>query len=140
MKKLQLLLLVLVLVAVASCKKESVNQTSAPKYVKAIAGTFIAKEGDMTLQSAPDSPTGTERQFMVYRHKLTGSDWEFVDGTEFITGSAAYNDWQQGLKKTPQFVYTFGMGETIYNTFCPVEPLRFVVKTMKGTTPAYLGI
>jgi hypothetical protein len=144
MRNFKLLLLALVVVAFASCKKnEAPNQTSTSKYVKAIAGTFIAKEGDATFKAQPNSPVGDGREFMVLRHPLTTPNtgiWEPVDGTEFIAGSTAYNDWRQGLALTPQFVWKFGMTQQINNTYCPVEPLRFVVKTMQGTTPAYLGL
>lgn len=138
MKKLQLLVLVLVLVAFGSCKKESTNQPETSKYVNTISGTVKVIEGDVLFKTQPDAPVGTGREFMCY--KKSGNTWAHIDGSEFITGSAAYNDWQTGLALNPQFVWKFPMDQIPYVTYCPVMPLRFAVKTMQGSTPAYLGM
>ena len=138
MKKLQLLLLVLVLVAVASCKKESVNQTSdAPKYVKAIDGKFIAKDGDITFKS---SPVGVNRTWTMYARSSTfygNATFALVNGSEFITGSAAYDFWQTPANNP----ITFSSTQTVYSNLTPDEDLRLISenKDTDGNV-LYLGI
>ena len=138
MKKLQLLLLVLVLVAVSSCKKESVNQTSdAPKYVKAIDGKFIAKDGDITFKS---TPVGENRTWTMYakNSEFYGNvAFALVNGSEFITNSAAYNFWHN----TANNPVSFPANQGVYSNLTPDEDLRIISETKDANNNVvYLGI
>lgn len=138
MKKFQSLLATLCFVAIAmffvSCNKDlgsSTDQSIAKTYASAISGQFIPQHGDVTLKSAP---TVGGHEYGVY--KKTGTVLSKVDGTEFLPGSAPALDWASGANP----VWISG---AVYITYCPVLPLRVVLKSTEGgaSSPySYLGI
>ena len=138
MKKLQLLLMVLVLVAVSSCKKDSVpQQPAAPKYVKAIAGSFNVKDGDLTFK---DAPVGQNRIWSMYAVKSTfygDAAFSLVKGAEFITGSAAYNFWSLPANNPA----SFPAAQSVYSNLTPDEDVRLITETTDANGHvAYLGM
>jgi len=139
MKKIQLLLLVLVLVAFGSCKKESVNQntTTAPKYVKTIAGSFVAKDGDIQFK---DAPVGFERTWTELAKNspfYTPEVFGLIDGREFITGSSSYNFWSVPANNP----VTFPASSVVYSNNTPDELQRMITETKDAAHHvAYLGM
>lgn len=124
------------LVTFTACEKEDVLQSV--KYAAVVdGGDVMFADNDITLKSAP---TTGGHNFECYRKYVTSS-WEFVDGSEFLPGSAAALDWStgNGLNRSPW--YANGTG--VYVTYCPVLPMRFVSKATSGangTAISYLGI
>lgn len=138
MKKFQLLLLVLVVVAFASCKKNEVptQDSNAAKYVETIAGSFSAKEGDVTFKSAP---IAYERTWTMYaKSSLLYSDvFGKIDGREFIAGSSAYTFWHNSANNP----VTFPASQAVYSNNTPAEPLRLITETKNALHQvAYLGM
>lgn len=139
MKKVKFLfvaLMAVMLVTFTACEKEDVLQSV--KYAAVVdGGDVMFADNDITLKSAP---TTGGHNFECYRKYVTSS-WEFVDGSEFLPGSAAALDWStgNGLNRSPW--YANGTG--VYVTYCPVLPMRFVSKATSGangTAISYLGI
>ncbi len=142
MKKIQLLL-VLVGVAFASCKKnETPNQDSnVAKYVKTIEGSFVAKEGDVTLKrSNPNLTVAFERTWTMYAKnslRYTPAVFGLIDGREFITGSSAYTFWHTSGNNP----VTFPKDQAVYSNNTPAEPLRLITETKNADHHvAYLGM
>ena len=137
MKKLQLLLLVLVVVAFASCKKENVSQPTTPKYVKAFDGQFKVKDGDITFKA---TPLGVNRTWTMYARNSSfygGAAYALVNGSEFITGSAAYNFWNTPANNP----VTFAANQAVYSNLTPDEDLRIITETKDASDKVvYLGI
>lgn len=133
MKKVLFLSVAVMIIALSSCEvKDDVAQPSTPsQYVASIEGEFMAKDRDVTLKSAP---VGLNRIWTVY--KKVGGVFSLVDGSEFITGSAAYNDWHNGLNPV-----TFSVSQALYITYCPVMDLRVTTQTLNSSGQvAYIGI
>lgn len=132
MKNLSLLVLVLVLVAFGSCKKDNVNQTKAPKYAEAIAGSIIIQNGDVTLKAAPIPVTEK-----LYMYKGVSPSFTLVNGSEFLSGSAPALFWAASGNNPGTFLST----QTVYSNFTPAIQVRMIAKTLDGSNnPAYLGI
>lgn len=74
----------------------------------------------------------------LYQEQLLGP-WALVDGSEFLPGSDAALDWS----KSNTNPIWFDASLPVYYTYCPVLPLRFVIKGTvgaKGSQYSYLGI
>lgn len=115
----------------SSCNKN--DDVPNKTYAEFVSGDFIANTGDIVLKSAP---TVGGHWFDVLDKKVNDTEFTRVDGTEFITGSDAYNDW---LNFTPKW---FGINSSVYVTYCPVLPLRAVLQTTvagSGSDIAYFG-
>lgn len=131
------MVLVLAVVFMTSCKKETSAPVDQKQYVKAIAGSFIAKDGDITLKSTPVS---IERTWSMYARNSPfygNVPFALVKGNEFITGSAAYNFWS-----TPgNNPVTFPAATLLYSNLTPDEDLRLITESMDlNGDVAYLGI
>jgi hypothetical protein len=125
MKNLSLLLMVLVLVAFGSCKKENVKQPEAATFAKTIAGTYIAKDGDITFKALPAGAKRTWTMLAINGTNTfypTPAGFTLVDGREFITNSAAYNFWHNSANNP----VNFGPTESVYSNLTPVEDLRII--------------
>lgn len=132
MKKLTLIFAVAITMAVmfVSCDKKS-DAIDQKQYASAISGQFIPNDGDITLKSAP---LVGGHEFAVYKQ---ASPWALIDGTEFLPGSAPALDW---VGFAPMW---FSSSQQVYVTYCPVLPLRVVLKATvgaAGTSASYLGI
>lgn len=139
-KSLFILVAVIALVfASVSCKKEEVKIDSLkPQYVDAIAGSFIAKEGDIMTKSA-DLTKVTRTWTMQARNSTFYSNAAFanVTGLEFIAGSAAYNFWSVSANNP----VTFPVSQAVYSNLTPDEDLRLITETKNSANEvAYLGI
>lgn len=138
MKKL-ISLFVIALMAVVvfnSCNKKDIYDPRSD--VKVIAGEFVPQDGDITfLKSAP---TVGGHQINCYDKKVgSPTVWSVVNGTEFLPGSAPALDWASYVIDSPTWWFSGG----VYITYCPVLPMRVVIKATQGgysTTPSYLGI
>ena len=137
MKKFNLflsLIAVVMLVGLTNCKKDTEN-TSVTKYVGTVNGSFKAQDGDITFKSYPDAPLGVTRTWTMYRHNLGG--FERVDGSEFITGSIAYEFWNNSANNP----ISFAASQSVYSNLTPIEDLRLVSETKdKDGNTAYMGI
>ena len=118
-----------------SCSKDQASDPQPSKtYVKAIAGSFTATDGDLTLK---DALVVGGHNFAVYK-KVTGNpSYVLVDGTEFLPGSAAQLDWApSGVN--PKW---FAANTSVYVTYCPVMPLRIVtLGTKVGDNNVYTSL
>jgi hypothetical protein len=126
---------------VSSCSKDlgSKDSPSVSKtYASAISGQFIPIDGDITLKSAPAIGG---HQINCYDQKTTGAAWTVVNGTEFLPLSLPAVDWTGYAIDGSGWWFAAGTG--VYITYCPVLPMKVVIKTTKGgfgTAPSYLGI
>jgi len=137
MKKIQLLLLVLVLVAFGSCKKESVKQPETATFAKTVAGSYIAKDGDITFKATPQGATRTWTMLARNSSFYGNADFALERGAEFITGSAAYNFWSN----TANNPVNFGPNESVYSNLTPVEDLRIISELKDASNnDIYLGM
>ena len=129
MKKVLFISIALVALTLVSCSKK--EDAVAPKqYASFVSGQFIPNDGDITLKSAP---LVGGHEFAIYKKATT---WSLVDGSEFLPGSAPAIDWKSGTNP----VWISG---DVYVTYCPVLPLRVVLKATTGgagTEVSYLGI
>lgn len=127
--------LVLAVVFMTSCKKETSAPVDQKQYVKAIAGSFIAQNGDVTLKS---TPVGVNVFWsMLSNNPAFYSGLTLVDGREFITGSAAYNFWSNPANNP----VTFPVGTSLYSNLTPDENLRIISETQDASSNvAYLGM
>ena len=134
-------LLAVVMLFSVSCKKDAEKNSSKQQYAKAVAGQFTPKDGDVTLKAAP---TVGGHQYNCYDQKTTGAPWTVVDGTEFLPGSAAATNWGRvpyAINGQPWWLP--GGTNSCYVTYCPILPMRVVVKATKegfGTPYTYMGI
>jgi hypothetical protein len=129
--------LVLALVFMTSCKKDTSAPVDQKQYVKAIAGSFIAKDGDITLKSAPVSVNRTWSMYARNSSFYGNAPYALVNGSEFITGSAAYNFWHNSANNP----VTFGASEVLYSNLTPDEDLRLITESKDAANNvAYLGI
>ena len=155
MKQL-MLLVALVAIMFTACKKDNEKQSSSTNYVKAIAGSFIAKDGNVTLKSGPEivdpyTPVGVDRTWSVYAKNsawygyVSGSDqFNLVDGREFMISSVANKFWS----KAGNNPISFGATQAVYSNLTPDEDLRMISESkLQGTggvigsgAVAYLGI
>jgi len=123
-----------------SCKKEAVNNSSTKQYVKAIAGSFIAKEGDITLKSA--DLVKVNRTWSMYARNSSfygNAPFALVKGAEFITSSAAYNFWSTAANNPVTFPVS--LDGAVYSNLTPDEDLRCVLETKNAAdSVVYLGI
>jgi hypothetical protein len=131
MKKIFLLFAFMALI-IFSCKKQ--DDYVAPKtYASYVSGEFVPSNGDIYLKNAP---LVGGHDFSVYDKKVGQTNFSLVDGTEFLTGSAPALDWTGFVHRW------FAADQAVYCTYCPVLPLRVVVKTTEGdanSTVTYLG-
>lgn len=139
MKKLNLfsmlIVAVVMMLGLTNCSKKDLN-TVTKKYVGSVDGSFKAQDGDITFKAYPNAPLGVNREWWMYRHDLSG--FSLVDGSEFITGSIAYEFWHNPVNTNP---FTISASQAIYSNLTPVEDLRVITETKdaNGTT-AYLGM
>jgi len=127
--------LVLAVVFMTSCKKETSAPVDQKQYVKAIAGSFIAQNGDVNLKHTPVGANVTWS--MLSNNPAFYSGLTLVDGREFITGSAAYNFWHNPANNPA----TFPVGTSVYSNLTPDEDLRIISETKDGLgNVAYLGM
>ena len=133
MKKLILICVVAFMAAtISSCKKTT---DDGVKYASYVSGEFIMHDGGISLKSAPDVGGHV---FDVYK-QVTGG-WAMIDGSEFLPGSAPALDWET---YTTEGQWWFDKTQPVMITYCPVLPLRVVIKTTtggQGTAVSYLGI
>ena len=136
MKKFNLfltLIAVVMLVGLTNCTKKEQNAVT-PKYVGTVNGSFNVQDGNITFKSFPASPIGANRTWTMLRK----SDGQLVDGTEFITGSAAQIWWSPAANNNP---VTFPAAQTVYSNLTPAEPLRLITETKDANNNvAYLGV
>jgi hypothetical protein len=139
MKKLNmfsfLIVAIVMMVGLTNCKKD-LNKTSVtPKYVGTVAGSFVAQDGNITFKSLTTSPVGVTRLWTMYRHD--GNGFHMVDGSEFITGSIAYEFWHNPANNP----ISFSADQSVYSNLTPIEDLRLVTETKdaNGNT-AYMGV
>lgn len=127
--------LVLAVVFMTSCKKDTTAPMDQKQYVKAIAGSFIAQNGDVTLKS---TPIGVNVVWsMLSNNPAFYTGLTLVDGREFITGSAAYNYWSNPINNP----VTFPVGTSLYSNLTPDENLRIISETQDASSNvAYLGM
>ena len=138
MRKLTLLIAMIAIMFTA-CKKET-QQDSSKTYVKAIAGSYIAKEGNITLKSADLSKV--HRTWSMYARSSSfygNATFALVDGSEFINGSAAYIFWSTAGNNPVTF--DVSQDGSVYSNLTPDEDLRCVLETKNSTNQViYLGI
>jgi len=131
------MVLVLAVVFMTSCKKETSAPGDQKQYVKAIAGSFIAKDGDITLKSSPVSVTRTWSMYARNSPFYGNVPYALVNGSEFITGSAAYNFWSVPANNP----VTFPASTALYSNLTPDEDLRLITESKDAANNvAYLGI
>ena len=139
MKKVSLVLSVALMVVILfSCSKKEDNDVVTPqKYVKAIQGSFIAKDGDITLKS---TPVGVNRTWTMYATNspfYSNQAFALIRGAEFITGSVAYNYWSN----TANNPITFSATQSVYSNLTPDENVRIISESKDAADKvAYLGI
>lgn len=137
MKKLVSLFVIAMMAVVVfnSCKKDIYDPRSD---VKVIAGEFVPQDGDITFLKSAPAVGG--HQINCYDKKVgSPTVWSVVSGTEFLPGSAPALDWASYVIDSPTWWFSGG----VYITYCPVLPMRVVLKATsggQGTTPSYLGI
>jgi len=138
MKKLSLVFLVaLMVVSLFSCNKEEENAVASKQYVKAIEGSFVAKDGDITLKGAPIGTTRTWTMYATNSPFYANVPFALVRGAEFITGSVAYNYWSN----TANNPVTFSATQAVYSNLTPDEDLRIISESKDAAGKvAYLGI
>jgi hypothetical protein len=130
------ILFVIILIAMFSCKKDQPNGPIL-KSVDAIAGSFTAIDGDVTLKAA--NLTVVNRYWAMY---AVNSPWytnvyALVKGNEFITGSAAQIWWAVPANNP----VTFPASTSVYSNLTPDENVRIVEKGLNaGNEVAFLGI
>ena len=129
--------LVLAVVFMTSCKKDTSAPVDQKQYVKAIAGSFVVKNGDVTLKS---TPVGVSVDWSMYAKNspfYAPAVLALVDGREFITGSAAYNFWSNPANNP----VNFPVGTSLYSNLTPNEDLRIISETKDvSNNVAYLGM
>jgi len=106
----------------------------------AIAGSFIAQEGDITLKSADLNKV--ERTWTWYARSSSfygNATLALVKGNEFITNSAAYNFWSvAGNNPT---TIPVSLDDVTYANLTPDEDLRCVLETKNSNHQVvFLGI
>lgn len=122
-----------------SCQKAT-DDLLQPTYAAAITvpdgDAFIIEDGDVTLKAAP---LYAGHDFMCLDQFAVPGTWNYVDGNEFLPGSAAQLDWGTTPLKTK---WWFATGSTVRVTYCPAILMRFVsvAKTSENGTPTYLGL
>ena len=139
MKKNLLSLLVLVFVVSTSCRQEISSSLPTQKYAKAVAGSFVAKDGDITFKAfSPNIARRTWTMYAVNSSFYPGVPIALVNGSEFITSSQAYDFWHNSAHN-PE---TFGSTEAVYSNLTPAEPVRYVAegKLTDGGEVRYLGM
>jgi hypothetical protein len=133
MKKLSSIFVVaLMAVTLFSCNKKD-DVVAPQQYASFVSGQFLANDGDITLKSAP--LVGGH----VFDFYKKADPWSLIDGSEFLPGSAPALDWTGNFEGK----YWFAAGQGIWCTYCPVLPLRVVIKATEGaqgSTVSYLGI
>ena len=138
MKKFSLVLLVALFgtFVFSSCnkKEDSTDLKIYAQVVKVPDNSFIVQDGDIILKSAP---LVGGHDFQCLRQYPAGSAWAYVDGTEFLPGSAAAVDWSGG-----QTSWWFSVTTPIHVTYCPAVPMRFVsiARDVQGGNATYLGL
>jgi hypothetical protein len=135
-------LIAIVAVFFVSCNKDlgsSKDQTTVSKnYVSSVVGSFIPKEGDITLKNA--NLTKVTRTWTMLTNNSAfypSGVWSLVTGKEFIANSAAYNFWSVSTNNPASFP-----AETqVYSNLTPDEDLRCILETKNlANEVVYLGI
>jgi hypothetical protein len=121
-----------------SCSKKDENIAVTPqKYVNAIQGSFIAKDGDITLKAAPLGVTRTWTMYATNSPFYSNQPFALIRGAEFITGSVAYNYWSNPANNP----VTFSATQPVYSNLTPDEDLRIISESKDAADKvAYLGI
>lgn len=126
------LIAVVTLVGLTNCKKEALNPNEGKQYVGTVDGSFNVLDGDITFKSFPNAPTGVDRVWTMLR-----KDGTLVDGSEFITGSAAQIWWSLSTNNPVKF----SANQLVYSNLTPLEPLRLITETKDGSgNVQYLGM
>lgn len=138
MKKLSLVLVVaLSAVILSSCNKKEDNVLVPKQYVETIAGSFIAQDGDITLKSAPLGVNRTWTMYATNSPFYSNAPFALIRGAEFITGSVAYNYWNDTVNNP----VTFSATQAVYSNLTPDEDLRIISESKDAANKvAYLGI
>jgi hypothetical protein len=135
-------ILVIAMFVFVSCDKSNQNVGGSTgtvlKSVKAIEGSFVATDGDVTVKAADLAVVN--RYWAMY---AVNSPWyapipyALVKGNEFITGSAA-QVWWAAAGNNP---VTFPASTSVYSNLTPDENLRIVEKGLNvAGNVAFLGI
>lgn len=139
MKKFNLIVVlvaVVILAGLTNCTKEVTNPVNEKTYVDAIAGSFNAQDGDLTFKSVPVAPLGVNRVWSMYKGTFP-TGFTLVDGSEFISGSLAYEFWRVPTNNP----ITFPVSSALYSNLTPALPVRLVTETLDANNKvAYLGI
>jgi hypothetical protein len=131
MKRLFSILAIISLVAFG-CTKQDLNPTTTTKYVGTVKGSFIAQDGDISLAKSYSPPAVTNRWWLMLR-----KDGSTVNGSEFITGSAAQLWWSVSTNNP----ITFAADQAVYSNLTPDEDVRLIMQTLTADNKvAYLGI
>lgn len=138
-----IILLVVVTALLFSCSKdqlkESGNGNGASKScVKAIEGSFVAVDGNITVKSADLAVVTREwEMYAVNSPWYAPTAYALVKGTEFITGSAAQIWWANPANNP----VSFPVGTSVYSNLTPDENLRTVEKGINADGKVvFLGI
>lgn len=120
-----------------SCQKSDDQQSNPKKYAAVLPGKYQVKPeyGDLILKAAP-AIGGNE--FAVWKKNETAPGYSLVNGSEFLPGSDAALNWAVPGSNP----IWFAAGSSIWCTYCPVLPLRFVTKTTVGnnvSAVSYIG-
>jgi hypothetical protein len=129
--------LVLAVVFMTSCKKDDAKQPEKA-YASYVSGAFVPIDGNIGLKSAP---VVTGYTFDIYKEMGTmPQTYSMINGSEFLPGSAPALDWANYLTEGQ---YWFPKATGVYITYCPVLPLRVVIRATEGnqgSAVSYLGI
>ena len=130
MKKLFFILAIVSLVAFGCTKTET--DSPVVKKVGVIPGSFNAQYGDISLAKDYVQPLTAWNVWTMLRQ-----DKSLVNGTEFITGSAAQLWWSVPSNNP----VTFSSSTSVYSNLTPDENVRLILEAQDvNYKDAYLGI
>lgn len=119
----------------SSCNKKD-DGLDPKSYASFVSGDFVPSEGDIYLKSADLAVGG--HWFDVLDKKVGSLVYTRVNGTEFLPGSAPALDWANFTSPV------WFSPQSVRCTYCPILPLRVVLKTSKdnnlNSPVSYLGL
>ena len=135
MKKVNSFIMLFVAVAMilglSNCKKDNLEE-NLPTYLEVVDGSFIADDGDISFKGAP---VAVNRRWSMYQY--TNMDYRLIDGTEFVTGSKAWQFWSVASNNP----ITFPANVSVYSNLTPCTDIRLISETLDADGKvAYLGM
>ena len=141
MRKLTLLV-ALIAILFTACRKDT-PVGSSKTYVKAIAGSYLIKNGDLQLKAAPVGANVnlgmlTDNVAFYSNPGALGGKWSKVDGREFRAGSVANVFWANGANNFGSFPFP---QPGVFSNQTPDENVRVVAETRDANNAViYLGM